>query len=143
MRSSPRWASGWVAPTVSPLPRLEKVVVNMGVGSAVGEKKHMEDAVEAMSAITGQKPVITRARKSIAGFKLREGMAIGCMVTMRGRRMFEFPGSVDLAGLAAGSRLPGAESQRLRWQRQLQPGAFRAVGLPGIEPGQVHPVPKG
>jgi large subunit ribosomal protein L5 len=72
------------------IPRLEKIVVNMGVGSATGEKKHLEDAVDAMTQIAGQKPVVTLARKSIAGFRLREGMAIGCKVTMRGRRMYEF-----------------------------------------------------
>ncbi|MEN6496882.1 MAG: 50S ribosomal protein L5 [Thermoguttaceae bacterium] len=72
------------------IPRLEKIVVNMGVGTATGEKKHLEDAVDAMTQIAGQKPVVTLARKSIAGFRLREGMAIGCKVTMRGRRMYEF-----------------------------------------------------
>src|SRR5262245_12708685 len=72
------------------LPRLEKIVVNMGVGSAIQEKKHLEDAVEALTLITGQKPVITLARKSIAGFRLREGMSIGCKVTMRRARMYEF-----------------------------------------------------
>lgn len=72
------------------LPRLEKVVVNMGVGSAVAEKKHMEDAVAALSQITGQKPIVTRARKSVAGFRLRDGMAIGCKVTLRRARMYEF-----------------------------------------------------
>ena len=72
------------------LPRLEKVIVNMGVGSAITEKKHMEDAVSALSQITGQKPIVTRARKSIANFRLREGMPIGCKVTLRGKRMYEF-----------------------------------------------------
>ena len=72
------------------LPRLEKVVVSMGVGSAIAEKKHLEMAVDAMSQITGQKPVITRARQSIANFKLREGMPIGCKVTLRKKRMYEF-----------------------------------------------------
>ncbi len=72
------------------LPRLQKIIVNMGVGSAVQEKKHMEDAVDALSQITGQKPIITRARKSVAGFRLREEMPIGCKVTMRRSRMFEF-----------------------------------------------------
>lgn len=72
------------------LPRLEKIVVNMGVGSAVSEKKHLEMANEALTEITGQKPVITVARKSIAGFRLREGMEIGCKVTLRGQRMYEF-----------------------------------------------------
>lgn len=72
------------------IPRLEKIVVNMGVGSATGEKKHLEEAVDAMTQITGQKPIVTLARKSIAGFRLREGQAIGCKVTLRGRRMYEF-----------------------------------------------------
>lgn len=72
------------------LPRLEKVVVSMGVGSAIAEKKHLEMAVDAMSQITGQKPAITRARNSIANFKLREGMPIGCKVTLRKKRMYEF-----------------------------------------------------
>lgn len=72
------------------LPRLRKIVVNMGVGSATTEKKHMEDAVEAMEHITGQKPIVTLARKSIAGFRLREGMSVGCKVTLRRARMYEF-----------------------------------------------------
>ncbi len=72
------------------LPRLEKISVNMGVGSAIQEKKHMEWAVDAMTLITGQKPIISLARKSIAGFKLRDGMPIGCKVTLRRQRMYEF-----------------------------------------------------
>jgi large subunit ribosomal protein L5 len=72
------------------LPRLEKIVVNMGVGSAIQEKKHLEAAVDALGQITGQRPIITVARKSIAGFRLREGMTIGCKVTLRRARMFEF-----------------------------------------------------
>lgn len=72
------------------LPRLEKIVVNMGVGAATQEKKHLETAAEAMSQITGQKPIITVARKAISAFRLREGMQIGCKVTLRGRKMYEF-----------------------------------------------------
>jgi large subunit ribosomal protein L5 len=72
------------------LPRLEKIVVNMGVGAASQEKKHLETAAEAMSLITGQKPIITIARKAVSAFKLREGMQIGCKVTLRGRKMYEF-----------------------------------------------------
>lgn len=72
------------------LPRLEKIVINMGVGSAVQDKKELADASQAMTLIAGQKPVITKARKSIANFRLREGQAIGCKVTLRGDRMFEF-----------------------------------------------------
>jgi large subunit ribosomal protein L5 len=72
------------------LPRLEKIVVNMGVGAAIQEKKYLEAAVDAMTEITGQKPIVTHARKSVAGFRLREQMAIGCKVTLRRARMYEF-----------------------------------------------------
>lgn len=72
------------------LPRLQKIVINMGVGIAITDKKHIEVAAEAMSDIAGQKPVITRARTSVAGFRLREGMPIGCKVTLRRARMYEF-----------------------------------------------------
>ncbi|MEM7782270.1 MAG: 50S ribosomal protein L5 [Planctomycetota bacterium] len=70
--------------------KMDKVVINMGVGSAVQDKKELADASEAMALIAGQKPVICKARKSIANFRLREGQAIGCKVTLRGDRMFEF-----------------------------------------------------
>jgi large subunit ribosomal protein L5 len=72
------------------LPKLEKIVINMGVGSAISEKKHLEEAIAALTQISGQKPAVTRSRKSIANFKLREGMEIGCKVTLRGVRMYEF-----------------------------------------------------
>lgn len=72
------------------LPRLDKIVVSMGVGAATQDKKVLETAVEAMTEITGQKPIVTRARNSVAGFRLREGMPIGCKVTLRRRRMYEF-----------------------------------------------------
>ncbi len=71
-------------------PRLSKIVVNMGLGDAPTDGKIMESAVKELTLITGQKPVITRAKKSIAGFKLRAGQAIGCKVTLRGKRMYEF-----------------------------------------------------
>lgn len=71
-------------------PRLEKIVVNMGVGEAVQDQKRIEAAVQDLSLITGQKPVVTRAKKSIATFKLREGMPIGAKVTLRKERMYEF-----------------------------------------------------
>ena len=72
------------------VPKLEKVVVNMGLGDAVQNPKIIDVAVEELRSITGQKPVVTRARRSIAGFQLREGMPIGVKATLRGRRMFEF-----------------------------------------------------
>ncbi|MBQ2114614.1 MAG: 50S ribosomal protein L5, partial [Selenomonadales bacterium] len=75
---------------VMEIPKIEKVVLNMGVGEAVGNPKVLDAAVNDMTLITGQKPVITKAKKSLAAFKLREGMPIGCKVTLRGDRMYEF-----------------------------------------------------
>ena len=75
---------------VMEVPRIEKVVVNMGVGKAIESASHMEAAVKDLNAITGQKPEVRRARKSISNFKLREGMPIGARVTLRGQRMWEF-----------------------------------------------------
>jgi len=72
------------------VPKLVKIVVNMGVGEAVSDSKIINKAIEDLSLITGQKPVITKAKKSIAGFKLRKGLNIGCKVTLRKKRMFEF-----------------------------------------------------
>ena len=72
------------------VPRITKITLNMGVGEAVGDKKILDHAVGDMVKIAGQKPVVTKAKKAIAGFKIREGYPIGCMVTLRGTRMFEF-----------------------------------------------------
>lgn len=99
------------------LPRLEKIVINMGVGSATTEKKHLEEALDALTQIAGQKPVVTKARKSIAGFHLREGMSVGCMVTLRGRRMYEF---LD--------RLVSLALPRVRDFRGLNPNGFDGHG---------------
>ena len=71
-------------------PKIEKVVINMGIGDAIQNPKALEEAVAELTQIAGQKPVITKAKKSIANFKLREGMAIGCKVTLRGEKMYEF-----------------------------------------------------
>lgn len=76
--------------SVMEVPKIEKIVVNMGVGDAVGNSKALDSAVEELALITGQKPLVTRAKKSIAGFKLREGMPIGAKVTLRGERMYDF-----------------------------------------------------
>jgi len=72
------------------IPRLEKIVVNMGVGVAVSEKKHLEEAIGALAQVTGQKPIATLSKAAVSGFKLRENLPIGCKVTLRGRRMYEF-----------------------------------------------------
>lgn len=76
--------------SVMQVPKVEKIVVNMGIGDAVQNAKSLDVAVEELATITGQKPIVTRAKKSIAGFRLREGMPIGAKVTLRGERMYEF-----------------------------------------------------
>ena len=76
--------------SVMQVPKIEKIVVNMGVGDAITNSKVLDAAVEDLKTITGQKPIVTKAKKSIAAFKLREGVAIGCKVTLRGERMYEF-----------------------------------------------------
>ena len=76
--------------SVMEIPKIEKIVVNIGVGDATGNSKLIDDSVKELQQITGQKPVVTKAKKSIATFKLREGMPIGCKVTLRGERMYEF-----------------------------------------------------
>lgn len=99
------------------VPRLEKVVINMGVGEAVQDSKRINAAVEELTRIAGQRPVITRAKKSIAGFKLREGMPIGVKVTLRRDRMYEF---VD--------RLVNIALPRVRDFRGLSPKSFDGRG---------------
>ena len=76
--------------TIMQVPRIEKITLNMGVGEAVADKKVLENAARDMAAIAGQKPLITKVRKSVAGFHIREGYPIGCKVTLRGERMWEF-----------------------------------------------------
>jgi large subunit ribosomal protein L5 len=75
---------------VMQVPRVKKITLNMGVGEAVADKKQMDNAVRDMTAIAGQKPIVTKSRKSIAGFKIRDGWPIGCKVTLRGQHMWEF-----------------------------------------------------
>lgn len=99
------------------VPKLEKIVINMGVGEAKENRKLLDAAVQDLETITGQKAVITRAKKSIANFKLREGMAIGCKVTLRGERMYEFA-----------DRLINLALPRVRDFRGINPNAFDGRG---------------
>lgn len=99
------------------VPRVTKVVVNMGVGEAVGDKKLLENASNDLALISGQKPVVTKARKSVAGFKIREGWPIGCKVTLRGERMYEFL-----------ERLVNIAIPRIRDFRGLSPKSFDGRG---------------
>ncbi len=103
--------------SVMAVPRVKKIVVNMGVGEAIQDAKLLDQAADELATITGQKPAITRARKSIANFKLRAGMAIGCRVTIRGRRMYEF---LD--------RLMNLALPRVRDFRGVPPRAFDGRG---------------
>jgi large subunit ribosomal protein L5 len=99
------------------VPKVQKVAINIGLGEATGNSKLMDGAVNELAAIAGQKPVVTRAKKSIAAFKLREGMAIGCMVTLRGDRMYEF---LD--------RLMNVALPRVRDFRGVSPKSFDGRG---------------
>ncbi len=102
---------------INQVPSLKKITINMGLGDAVQDVKIIDKALEELSLITGQKPVVTKARKSIASFKLREGMSIGCAVTLRGARMYEF---LD--------RLVNAVLPRLRDFRGISPNGFDGRG---------------
>ncbi|EGG28146.1 LSU ribosomal protein L5p (L11e) [Aequoribacter fuscus] len=102
---------------VMEVPRITKITLNMGVGEAVGDKKVLENAVADMTKISGQKPIITKARRSIAGFKIRDGWPIGCKVTLRSDRMYEF---LD--------RLIGIAIPRIRDFRGITPKAFDGRG---------------
>jgi large subunit ribosomal protein L5 len=102
---------------VMQVPRLEKIVINMGVGAAIQQANLLDNAVRDLALISGQKPIVTRAKKSIAGFKLREGNAIGCKVTLRGARMYEF---LD--------RLVSLAVPRIRDFRGLPPRSFDGHG---------------
>jgi large subunit ribosomal protein L5 len=103
--------------SVMEVPRIEKITINMGVGEAVGDKKKMENAVNDMVAIAGQKPIVTLARKSVAGFKIRDGWPIGCKVTLRRAHMYEF---LD--------RLINIAIPRIRDFRGLSPKSFDGRG---------------
>ncbi|HEY3427438.1 MAG TPA: 50S ribosomal protein L5 [Acidimicrobiia bacterium] len=102
---------------VMQVPRLEKIVVNMGVGEAVTDRKQLESAMDELALITGQKPRMNRSRRSVAGFKVREGMPVGASVTMRGNRMWEFF-----------DRLLAVSIPRIRDFRGLNPRSFDGRG---------------
>ena len=116
------------------LPRLEKVSVNMGVGAAIQEKKYLEMAVEALGQITGQKPIITIARKAIAGFRLREGMPIGCKVTLRGTRMFEFMDRLISLALPRVRDFRGVSDKAFDGQGNYSLGLAEQLVFPELNP---------
>ena len=107
---------------VNQIPKIDKIVINMGLGDCKDNPKALEVAVKELEAIAGQKAITTKAKKSIANFKLREGMNIGAKVTLRGERMYEFMDKLMNIAPPACSRLPRRERQGLRRPRQLRAG---------------------
>ena len=114
---TPKLMEKFAYKNVMQVPKIEKVIINIGVGEAIQNPKALDGAVSDLMIITGQKPVITKAKKSIAGFKLREGMPIGCKVTLRGERMYDFL-----------NRLINIVLPRVRDFRGVSPQAFDGRG---------------
>ena len=113
------------------VPHLHKIVVNMGVGEATGNSKIMDPAVNELGQITGQKPVVTRAKKSIAAFKVREGMPIGAMVTLRGDRMYEFFDRLVNVVLPRVRDFRGVSTKSFDGRGNLHAGIARSVDFSG------------
>ena len=113
------------------VPKVEKVSINIGLGEATGNSKLMDGAVNELAAIAGQKPIVTKAKKSIAAFKLREGMAIGCMVTLRGDRMFEFLDRLMNVALPRVRDFRGVSPKSFDGRGNYTLGLERSVDLPG------------
>jgi large subunit ribosomal protein L5 len=126
----------------SPLaaPRLDKIVINMGVGEAVGDTKRIQAAVQDLAAISGQKPVITKARKAIANFKLREGMNIGCKVTLRRERMYEFLDRLVNIALPRVRDFRGVSSKSFDGQGNYALGLKEQIVFPEIEYDKIDAV---
>lgn len=121
-------------------PRLDKIVVNIGLGEAIQNAKALDQAVAELSTITGQKPVITKARKAIANFKLREGMAIGCMVTLRGNRMYEFLDRLLNAALPRVRDFKGVSDRSFDGRGNYALGVREQIIFPEIDLDKVEKV---
>jgi len=115
------------------VPRIEKIVLNMGVGEATADKKLLDNAVGDMTKLSGQKPVITKARKAIAGFKIREGYPIGCMVTLRHDRMFEFLDRLISVALPRVRDFRGVSGKGFDGQGNYNMGVKEQIIFPEIE----------
>ena len=115
------------------IPRLVKVVVNMGLGEAIQNPKALDAAVSDMTAITGQKPIITKAKKSIAAFKLRQGMSIGCKVTLRGDRMYEFVDKLISASIPRVRDFKGVSNKAFDGRGNYTLGLKEQLIFPEIE----------
>ena len=119
------------------VPRLEKIVLNMGVGEATTDKKLLDNAVGDMQKIAGQKPVVTKARKAIAGFKIREGVPIGCMVTLRGVRMYEFLDRLVTISLPRVRDFRGVSGRAFDGRGNYNIGVKEQIIFPEIEYDQI------
>jgi large subunit ribosomal protein L5 len=119
------------------VPKVEKVVVNMGMGEAISNAKLLDTAVEELSTITGQKPIVTRAKKSIAAFKLREGVAIGTMVTLRGEKMYEFLDRLINIALPRVRDFRGVPSKSFDGRGNFTLGVRDHLIFPEIDAGKV------
>ncbi len=119
--------------SVMEVPRLQKIVLNMGVGEAVGDKKIMDNAVADLQKIAGQKPMVTVARKSIATFKIRQGYPVGCMVTLRGQRMFEFLDRLVAIAIPRIRDFRGIPARSFDGRGNFNMGVKEQIILPEIE----------
>jgi large subunit ribosomal protein L5 len=122
------------------VPRLDKIVINIGLGEAIQNAKALDAAVEELTRLSGQKPVVTRARKAIANFKLREGMAIGCMVTLRGDRMYEFFDRLVNVALARVRDFKGVSERSFDGRGNYALGVREQVIFPEIDLDKVDKV---
>lgn len=122
------------------IPALEKIVINIGVGDAVSDAKRLEDSVNELAIITGQKPIVTRAKKSVASFKLREGQAIGCKVTLRGTRMYEFFDKLVSIALPRVRDFRGVSKNAFDGRGNYTLGIKEQLIFPEIDYDKVHKV---
>ena len=119
------------------LPRLDKIVVNMGVGLAIQDQKRLDEAVSDLSQIVSQRPLVTLARRSVAGFRLREGMKVGCKVTLRGHRMYEFLDRLITLALPRVRDFRGLNPRAFDGQGNYSLGVTEQVVFPEINPDKV------
>ncbi len=120
------------------IPRMQKIVVNMGVGAATQDRKRLEEAVGHLRTIGGQKPQVTKAKKSISGFKLREGQEIGCMVTLRGARMYEFFDRLVSLALPRVRDFRGLSSKSFDGRGNYTLGLSELLVFPEVDADKVH-----
>ena len=126
--------------SVMEVPRIEKITLNMGVGEAVGDKKNMEFAVNDMQAIAGQKAIVTKARKSVAGFKIRDGWPIGCKVTLRRERMYEFLDRLVSIALPRVRDFRGVSAKSFGGRGNYSMGVKEQIIFPEIEYDKVDAI---